>query len=262
MPVGKTVELGNTPINNICRNCMLIHHSSSLIHALRSFITIVHSTWHLVGHQPPAQANDFQAMGHSGKDKTSRKVVMACLQCSSLCIFQRKGHHLQVQRECLQDCQVTIQSIGLNIPALLLFHLDRLPAQQGDPPLASRQNYSSLQWDCRQHMSLELQTWPHCWRSPTMNVMHMMRAMISWAWVVLKASPQSACSKQNSPWSNLPKGWGRPTTVRSTSERKYGWPRFLRRNIGSVSGGRTIWNRFELDPWAWGTAIAEFLVTF
>jgi len=38
----------------------------------------------------------------------------------------------------------------------------------------------------------------------------------------------------------FPKGWGRPTTVLSSSGRKYGRRVFWRTSIGPVSGGRTV----------------------
>jgi len=80
------------------------------------------------------------------------------------------------------------------------------------------------------------------------NSMQMLRAMIRRTWAGLKAKPQLAWSKQNSPWSNLPKGCGSPTIVPSTSGRKYGWLGFSRRSIGPLSQDRTVWNRCEMDP--------------
>jgi len=59
---------------------------------------------------------------------------------------------------------------------------------------------------------------------------------------------QSAWSKRNSPWGNFPKWWCRPTIVRSTSGRKYGWPGFWRTSIGPLAGGRTVRKMFEMDP--------------
>jgi len=75
-----------------------------------------------------------------------------------------------------------------------------------------------------------------------------MRATICQTWEVQKANPQLAWSKPNSDWSNSPTGWGRPSTVHSTSGRKYRWQSFPRRSIGPLSGGRTVWNMFEMDP--------------
>jgi len=67
-------------------------------------------------------------------------------------------------------------------------------------------------------------------------------------WAVQKANHQSGWRKQNSTWCNLPKGWGRSTILRSTSGRKYGWLGFWRRRISPVSVGRTIWNKFKMNP--------------
>jgi len=75
-----------------------------------------------------------------------------------------------------------------------------------------------------------------------------MRATIRQTRVVQKANPQFAWSKRSSLWSNLPKEWGRPTTVHCTSGRNYGWRGFSRRSIGQWSGGRTDWKKFEMDP--------------
>jgi len=58
----------------------------------------------------------------------------------------------------------------------------------------------------------------------------------------------SALSRQNSPWSNLPKGWGSPTWLHSTSGRKYRWLGFFRRSIGPLCGDKTIWNSCEMYP--------------
>jgi len=77
----------------------------------------------------------------------------------------------------------------------------------------------------------EMQNCPHSrWCSTTM-MMQMMRATIRHTWVVQKVNCQSAGSKLNSPWSNLPKEWGRPTIVHSTSGRKHGWLGAWRRSI-------------------------------
>ena len=81
-----------------------------------------------------------------------------------------------------------------------------------------------------------------------MNTMQIRWAKICQSWAVRKSKPQSAWSKRNSPWSNLPKGWGIPTLVPSTSGRKYGWLGFRKRSIGQLSRDRTVWNSFELDP--------------
>jgi len=80
------------------------------------------------------------------------------------------------------------------------------------------------------------------------NTVEMMRATIRRTWAGPKANPQSAWSKQNSPWINLPKGCGSTTLVHSTSGRKYGCEGFLWRSIGPLSGDRTVWNSCKMDP--------------
>jgi hypothetical protein len=74
---------------------------------------------------------------------------------------QHKGHRLQVHRECLQDRQETILSIGQHLPAHLL-HLDLLPAHLGDLPLASQRNDSCRLRNHGKLMSQGLQTCRHC----------------------------------------------------------------------------------------------------
>ena len=59
-------------------------------------------------------------MGHCGKDITCTKLVMMGLRCSPLSSSQDQGHHLQVHRECLQDCREIFQSISQHLPARLL----------------------------------------------------------------------------------------------------------------------------------------------
>jgi len=130
-------------------------------------------------------------MGHHGKDMTCTKVVMAGLKCSPLCISQDKGPHLQVNRECLQDCRDIIQSISQHLPAQLLHH-NLLRAHLGDTPSASRQKDSSRQQNHRQQISQRLLTCPHCRRCPTTNVMQLMRATIRRTWAVQQAIPQIA----------------------------------------------------------------------
>jgi len=67
MPLAKTVNLGNTPINIIClKGTVTVLHSSHF-QALRSLITSFHSTWHTVRNLPAAQAKDFQVMCHHGR---------------------------------------------------------------------------------------------------------------------------------------------------------------------------------------------------
>ena len=98
LPLPKTVDLGNTPINIICHMGMVTRLHSSHSQALCSFISTLHSRWHTVRNQPPAQAKNIQVMGHSCKDMTSTKVIMVGLKCTPLPRFQDKGHHLQVHR--------------------------------------------------------------------------------------------------------------------------------------------------------------------
>jgi len=76
----------------------------------------------------------------------------------------------------------------------------------------------------------------------------MMRPTICRTQAVQKGNCQSAWSKTNSPWSNSPKWWGRPTTVRSTSGRKSGSLGSCRRSIGPFRWGRTVRNSFKMDP--------------
>jgi len=108
LPLAKTVDLGNKPMNIICCMGMVIHLHSKHFQALCSFISTLHSIWHTVWNQPPVQANDIQVRGHSGKDMTSTKVVMVGLYCSPFHRFQNMGHQVQVCWECLQDCRKTI----------------------------------------------------------------------------------------------------------------------------------------------------------
>jgi len=239
--LAKTVELGNTPININRRMGMVTLLHSSHYQALRSFITILHSTRHSVPNQPQAWANNIQVMGHRGKDMTSTKAVMGSLECFPSRSSHDKGRHLQVHRECLQDRRETIQSIGQHLPALHL-HLDLLPAQLGDHQLASQRNHSCRLWSRGKQMSQGLQTCPHCRRFPTTNTMQMMGVTIRQTCAVQRVNPQSAWSKPNSPWSNLPTEWGRPTIVRSTSGRKYGWLGSSRKSISPSSRRRTDWN--------------------
>jgi len=79
-----TVDLGNKPINIICRMGMVTRLQSNHFQALCSFVITFHSTWPTVHNQPPGQAKDIQVMGHSGKDMTSTKVVMVGFKCFPL----------------------------------------------------------------------------------------------------------------------------------------------------------------------------------
>jgi len=77
-------------------------------------------------------------MGHSGKDMTCTKVVMAGLKSSPRRSSPDKCRHLQAPRECGQVRWEATQSIGKHLPAPLL-HLDLCPAPLGEPPIASKQ---------------------------------------------------------------------------------------------------------------------------
>jgi len=80
------------------------------------------------------------------------------------------------------------------------------------------------------------------------NMTQIMRVTIHRTCAGPQAKPQSAWSKQSSPWSNLPKGWGSPTLVLSTNGRHCGWLGLLRTMIGRVSGDRTVSNSSVMDP--------------
>jgi len=79
-------------------------------------------------------------------------------------------------------------------------------------------------------------------------MMRMKRLRIHLTLAVQMANCQAAQWKPNCSWSTLPKEWGMPTTVRSTSGRKYGWWGYCRSNISPVSRGRTVWNSFQVVP--------------
>ena len=74
-----------------------------------------------------------------------------------------------------------------------------------------------------------------------------MRAMILRTWEVQEANRWSACSIMNSPWSNLPKWWGSPTRVHSTSGRMYQWLGVWRWIIGQLAEGGINWKSFRMD---------------
>jgi len=205
MPLAKTVNLGNTPINIIRHNGTVTLLHSSHFQALYSFITSLHLSWHTVPNLPTAQAKDFQVMGHHGKDMTCTKVVTAGLKCSPLRSSQDKGCHFHIHQECLHDRWEIIQSMGHHLPARLL-HFNLLPAHLGDTQYASQWYDSSCQWNRGQPMLQRIRTCPHCQRFPTTNMMQVMRATILRTWAVQKANPQLAWSKPNSHWSNLAKG--------------------------------------------------------
>jgi len=124
-------------------------------------------------------------------------------------------------------------------PALLLL-LDLLPAHLGELPIASRWNDScGLRYHGKQ-ISYKSQTRPHCRRVRMRIMIQMVTRTISQTWAVENVNPQSAWSKQNYPWCNLPKEWGMPTIVHSTSGRKYGWLGFSRNSIGPLSRCRPV----------------------
>jgi len=204
LPLEQSVDLGNTPLNIIHHKCIITLHHSSHFQVRRSYITILHSTWHLHRKQPPMQAQNFQAMGLGWKDLTSTKVVMARLKCPPLCRFQDKGHHLPVRQECLQDWWETIQSIRQRLPALHL-HLELHPGFLGDPPLASKQKECSHQQIRTKDMLQELRTYPHCRRFPMTNMMQLIRVIISQTRQVPRENTHSAWSKPNGLWNHLPK---------------------------------------------------------
>ena len=74
-------------------------------------------------------------MGHRGKDMTSTKAVMASLKCFPSSSSKGKGRRVQVHQECLQDRWETIQSIGQQLPALLLTP-GPLSGGRGRPPIS------------------------------------------------------------------------------------------------------------------------------
>jgi len=116
------------------------------------------------------------------------------------------------------------------------------------PPLASQWKYFSQLRNCTWQLLQGLRICPHHQRFPMKSLMQIMRVMIRRTWAGLKAKPQSAWSKRNSPWSNLPTGWGSPILECSTCGRMYGWLGFGRRSIGPLSRDRTVWNSCEMDP--------------
>jgi len=127
-----------------------------------------------------------------------------------------------------------------------MFHLHLLLRHLRDPQIAAQLNNSSHRRNCGKQTSQGLRTCRHCQRFPMMIRMQSVRLMIGWTWAVLKENCQSAWSKLNCPYCNLPKGLGGPTAVCSLNERKYGSLGFGRRSIGLLSRGRTVWNSFKM----------------
>jgi len=246
LPLAETIDQGYTPINIIrCIGMVTLLHSSN-VQVFCRLITILYAICNTVHNQPPVQAKDVQVMGHSGKDRTSTIVVMVGFKCSPLHSFPNNGCHLHVHWKYLQDHQETIQLFDQHRPAQLL-HLNIYTAHMGDPASALQCKDSR----CLQNRGTEVlqgvQTCIHFWSFPNAKVTQVMMVMIHWTWAVPKANPQSARSKPNSPQSNLPKWWGRPTPVQSTIGEMYGWLGFWWKCSGPLSGGRTIWNSFEMD---------------
>jgi hypothetical protein len=64
---------------------MVTRLHSRYIQVLRSILSTLNSTSHSVCNQLPAEANNIQGMGYSGKDMTSTKVVMGGLKHFPLC---------------------------------------------------------------------------------------------------------------------------------------------------------------------------------
>jgi hypothetical protein len=159
MPLTKTIILGNTPINIICRKGTVALFYSSHSQALHSFISSLDSSCHTVRNLPPAQAKDFHCMGPVGKNMACIKVIMAGLKCYPLHSFQDMGRHLPVHRECLQDHWEIIQSIRHHLPAQLL-HLNLLPRHLGDTPYTSQGKDSSRQRNRRKQMARDYRLAP------------------------------------------------------------------------------------------------------
>jgi len=243
----KTLNSGNAGIKFIPHRGIVTHLRSYHFQALPSFTTLPHSTWHQARNQTlVVQPQDIRVMGHLGKDTTSPNVAMVDLKGSPFSKSPDRDSHLLAHLKSFQHRLETIQSIGRHCPPLL--HRDKFSAHLGDLTLATPRNDFSRQQNCTGQMWQGLRICTHYQRFLMTNSMQMLRAMIRRTWVGLKANPHLAWSKRNSPWSNLPKGWGSPTLVHSTSGRKNGWLGFSRKSIGLLSRGRTVWNRCEMDP--------------
>jgi len=244
----KTLNSGNLRINFIHHHLqgIVTHLRSHHFQALRSSTTSLRSPWHEPHNQALVRPKDIRLMGHHGMNMISPKEDMVYLKCSPLSNSQDIGHHLQAHLECLQHCLETIQSFGQPLPLPPL--QDNFLAPLLDPPLGSQQDYFSRLRNSGGQMLPKLPISPHYLRFCMTNMMQIMGATIHQTWAGPKAKPQSAWNKWNSLWSNLPKGWGSPMLVRSTSGRKYGWLGFWRRSIGLLSGDRTISNHSKMDP--------------
>jgi len=247
MDLAKTFNSGNPRINflhhQVIVSCPRRHH----FQALPSSTTLPHSTWHQVHNQAlVVQPKDIRVMGHRGKETTSPKEDILDLKCFRLTNLQDRGRHLQAHLKCLQHWLGTFQSISRHLPALL--HTDIFAAHLGEIPLASKRNDFGQLRNRAGQMLQGLLICPNYQIFLMMNSMQMLRAMMRRAWARPNAKPQSAWSKPNSPWSNLPKRWGSPTSVRSTSGRRYGSLGFWRRNIGPLSQDSIVWTRCKMAP--------------
>jgi len=148
-----------------------------------SFISCLHSTGHLMNNQPPVQPKDMELMGHSGQGMSSAKVVMAWQVCSPLSSCQYRGCLQQVYWEHLQDCRYTIQLIGQQDSASLLY-LDILSAPLKHPPFISLQKDSSHEWNLWKEVMLGLWIYTHCWMISTTIRMQIMIMTIHQFWAV------------------------------------------------------------------------------
>jgi len=195
-PLANSIDLGITPINFICCLVMFTVLHCSHFEALLSFTTIRYITWPLVHNKAPVQVNNFQSMGHSGKEMTSTKALMAGLKWSPLGSCLDKGNHVQVHGLFHKHRQETIQSFGQHLPAvhltqnLLPVHLDLQPVHLGGlhnptnkmiPATTETQD----RWCCGD-CGLALLYWGF----PMMNVRQITRAMIHWTWEVPKEKPK------------------------------------------------------------------------
>jgi len=173
-------------------------------------------------------------------------MVLAGLKCSPLYSFQKKGRHFLVHWECLQGRLRIFEWIGEHVRVLIL-HPNLPQVHLGDFQWGSPPEDSSHLGNRGTQMSQGLQTRLYCRRFPMTITMQMTTAMNRHTWAVQKANRQLVWRKPNSPWSNLPNGCGRPTTVCWTSGRKSGWLGFWRRIIIPLSGVRTVSNSFKVE---------------
>jgi len=90
LPKAKTVDVGNPLINIIRPMGMVTLLPSSHSQVLYRFITSLHSRWHAVRNQLPAQANDIEVMDCSVKHMTPTKAVIVVLKCSRPADFRMR----------------------------------------------------------------------------------------------------------------------------------------------------------------------------